>query len=289
MPKPGKGENREKFLNRCMGYSDMQKYEQKQRYAICNSLWRDKSKKREFISVNIKPILLYPKYVEPQLLDYKCPNCNSDNRTSIANIVYDASKTPESYGFLCGWCGKDWFTSSKLILNNIIEDQINNLYNFTKKTGKEFGSLIFQTNRGILLDMIQMGEERSIDLKFTRKLEADEKLLGSFHCHPTTDTPSFWDIGTFLNSSWEKISCVAGANSTITVMVKTGATKKLDSMDIAGWREECVKRGYNLAKLSEKYNFETYSGKATELKSLVGKSNSIITLESLVRKNAHNQ
>jgi len=139
------------------------------------------------------------------------------------------------------------------------------------------------------LDMIQMGEERSIDLKFTRKLEADEKLLGSFHCHPTTEEPSFWDIGTFLNSGWEKISCVAGANSTITVMVKTSATKKLDSMDITGWREECVKRGHNLTKLSEKYNFETYSGKATELKSLVGKSDSIITLESLVRKNAHSQ
>lgn len=42
MPKPKKGESKNDFISRCMGYDDMQKYEQKQRAAICYSYWRKK-------------------------------------------------------------------------------------------------------------------------------------------------------------------------------------------------------------------------------------------------------
>lgn len=39
MPKPKKGESKDEFISRCMGYDDMQKYDQKQRAAICYSYW----------------------------------------------------------------------------------------------------------------------------------------------------------------------------------------------------------------------------------------------------------
>jgi hypothetical protein len=37
MPTRKKGERKKDFVNRCMGYGDMQKYDKSQRYAICNS------------------------------------------------------------------------------------------------------------------------------------------------------------------------------------------------------------------------------------------------------------
>ena len=43
MPKPQKGEEKKDFISRCMGYDDMQKYDQKQRAAICYSYWENKS------------------------------------------------------------------------------------------------------------------------------------------------------------------------------------------------------------------------------------------------------
>lgn len=39
VPKPNTGETKKEFLSRCMGDATMQEYEQKQRYAICNSQW----------------------------------------------------------------------------------------------------------------------------------------------------------------------------------------------------------------------------------------------------------
>lgn len=42
MPKPKKGESKKEFISRCMGYDDMQKYDQDQRLAICYSYWEEK-------------------------------------------------------------------------------------------------------------------------------------------------------------------------------------------------------------------------------------------------------
>ena len=41
MPKPTEGESEKDFIGRCMAYPDMQKYDQKQRSAICYSIWRE--------------------------------------------------------------------------------------------------------------------------------------------------------------------------------------------------------------------------------------------------------
>jgi len=39
MPTPEKGETREKFVDRCMAYPDMQKYQPSQRVAICHQMY----------------------------------------------------------------------------------------------------------------------------------------------------------------------------------------------------------------------------------------------------------
>lgn len=46
MPKPRKNEDRENFLDRCMGDEEANADypDNKQRYAVCNSIWRDKDK-----------------------------------------------------------------------------------------------------------------------------------------------------------------------------------------------------------------------------------------------------
>lgn len=43
MPKPNKNESKKEFIARCMAYDDMQKYDNKQRAAICYSYWENKS------------------------------------------------------------------------------------------------------------------------------------------------------------------------------------------------------------------------------------------------------
>ena len=43
MPTPTENETKEEFMERCMSYPDMQKYESDQRAAICNSKWENKA------------------------------------------------------------------------------------------------------------------------------------------------------------------------------------------------------------------------------------------------------
>ena len=235
------------------------------------------------MNINI-PYLFYPKLanIEPQNQDKNCPECESNNRTLISGVVYAEDRSPVEFNLACGWCGKDWFVASSMILNNIIEDQMCRLWDFTHSTGKEFGALVLSTNRGMVLDMVQMGEDRSINLKTTRKLEEDEKLLGTFHVHPITDKPSYWDIATFLKDDWEKISCVAGVEKTITVMTKLKDTVALKEDDLVGWKEECVKKGKSLKNLSEKYKFAVYRGQPNQLKDINSNDSTELTLESLV-------
>lgn len=129
-----------------------------------------------------EPALLYPTVygVRPRRKDYICPRCRSTNRTRLKSVLlYEDQKT---YGFTCHWCKNEWRRSSKLILNELLEEQIERISKFTKKTGKEFGALIFRTNRGIELEMVQIGEDRSVALSTTRKLQKDEEILGTWHC-----------------------------------------------------------------------------------------------------------
>lgn len=41
MPLPKKGESKDDFLQRCMGDPEMDTYPQDQRYAVCNSYWKE--------------------------------------------------------------------------------------------------------------------------------------------------------------------------------------------------------------------------------------------------------
>lgn len=44
MPTPQKDETKKEFMKRCMGYPDLQDKKTDQRYAICQSLWKNKKK-----------------------------------------------------------------------------------------------------------------------------------------------------------------------------------------------------------------------------------------------------
>ena len=51
MPQPKEGESKQDFISRCMAYSDMQKYETKQRAAICYSKFKNKGKSEQEIII----------------------------------------------------------------------------------------------------------------------------------------------------------------------------------------------------------------------------------------------
>jgi len=166
----------------------------------------------EILSPVTTPGLLYPALygVKPRGKDYRCPKCQSTNRTKVTGITYipkepfqraldewrkwvfqqgvvgyhkdPSTQEIEGWHFQCGWCGTEWEASAKLILNEILEEQIKRVANFTKETGKEFGALIVRTEDGLRLDMIDIGEDRSVELVPTHELQEDEELLGTWHC-----------------------------------------------------------------------------------------------------------
>lgn len=41
MPLPKKGERKDDYLERCMADPEMDKYDREQRYAVCNSYWKE--------------------------------------------------------------------------------------------------------------------------------------------------------------------------------------------------------------------------------------------------------
>ncbi len=53
MPKPKSGESKDEFISRCMGYDDMQKYDQDQRAAICYSYWEEKNESTNISDIDI--------------------------------------------------------------------------------------------------------------------------------------------------------------------------------------------------------------------------------------------
>lgn len=48
MPQPKKGESKDDYLERCMADPKMQDYDQQQRYAVCNSYWKEEKLKGIF-------------------------------------------------------------------------------------------------------------------------------------------------------------------------------------------------------------------------------------------------
>ena len=230
-----------------------------------------------------QPGLMYPvlpKVKKPRKKDYICPKCGSTNRSRL----FAVSDGPDGklFMFKCDWDDRRWFVSAKLIVNEILQDQIKRFSDMTKKTGKEVGGLLVRNKDGVMvMDMEQMGEDRQVSLEPTRKLQEGEEILGSWHSHPVTDEPSYWDIATFLRDDWEKISCVSGAEGTLTVMVKTDDTVKLPG-EVSKWAEENREKQTPLEELGEKYKFLIYRGPPNKLK-LISGNKPTTTLEQLVK------
>ena len=55
MPLPNKNETKDDYLQRCMADSEMDKYDPEQRYAVCNSYWKE-DKLRKIFSKEAKTI-----------------------------------------------------------------------------------------------------------------------------------------------------------------------------------------------------------------------------------------
>jgi hypothetical protein len=55
MPTPNKNETKDDYLQRCMVDSEMQKYDPEQRYAVCNSYWKEE-KLRNIFSKEAKTV-----------------------------------------------------------------------------------------------------------------------------------------------------------------------------------------------------------------------------------------
>lgn len=225
---------------------------------------------------------IFPKIRRPRKKDYICPRCYSTNRSRLITIA--DGPYGRIFSFKCDWDNQSWFTSSKLIVNEVFQDQIQRFSEMTQKSGKEVGGLLMRTKDGIVvMDMEQMGEERMVQMSPTRKLQKGEEILGTWHAHPITDTPSFWDIGTFLHDDWERISCVSGAEGTLTVMVKTDATEGLsEEVEVGKWAEEHRGAETPLEELGKKHGFLVYKGPPDKLKLVSGKEGST-TLEKLVK------
>jgi proteasome lid subunit RPN8/RPN11 len=190
-------------------------------------------------------------------------------------------KSEMVFGFMCDYCQKRWYVSSKLVLNDVLEEQIQKIHKFTTETEKEFGALLVKTPEGIRLDMIDIGSENDVALQRTKEYRQDEKVIGSAHCHPRSDEFSDWDIGTFLRDDWEKISIVIGAEHTINVMVKTSETLKVE--DVKAFIEYV--KDLSLEEKAEKFNFLLFKGKVNNLKLISGVSASpMASLEKLLKQ-----
>ncbi len=228
--------------------------------------------------------LLYPALglgggLRPQKKFYQCPRCAANNNSRLQ--VQIVRKSEMVFGFMCDYCHKRWYISSKMILNEVLEEELQKIYKFTKVTDKEFGALLVKTPEGIRMDMLDIGEDMSVTFKKTKEYRKDEKVIGSVHSHPISSEPSDWDVGTFLRDSWEMISIVVGAEGTINVMVKTQDTLSLSEADLQKWIEQ--NKEVSLIDKANAHRFLLFKGKVNNLKLLAGLSSQPITsLERLL-------
>jgi len=228
------------------------------------------------------PSMIYPQLgsVRPRGKHYTCTKCLGNIRSRIQVEIY--RKTEIVYGFACDDCNKRWYVSTKLILNEVLEEHFQKIHNFTMKTEKEFGALLVKTPEGIRMDMIEVGENTSVDIKKGCKYRKNEKIIGSVHAHPYSDEFSCYDIATFLRDDWEKISVVVGSKGTICVMVKTESTISIKHEEITAWIDK--NRGISLIEKAEKNKFLLFIGKVNNLRLVAGASNFAVTsLESLLK------
>jgi proteasome lid subunit RPN8/RPN11 len=200
--------------------------------------------------------------LKPTMRFYQCPRCNGNLRTQLKAQIQKPKELV--FCFQCHDCSKAWYISSKLVLNSIFEDQLQKMAEYTKATGKEFGGLIIKTSTGIRIEMVQVGEDMSVSFGQSHELEEGESLVGTVHNHPYTDIPSDWDIGTFLQTDWEAVGIVNGANGTINVMVKRKDT--VVPLDLEQWIKDSESLTFK-AK-GNLYNFVIYRGRINNLQQL---------------------
>ena len=237
----------------------------------------------EILSPVFSPSMLYPALatgkIKPRVKHYTCPRCGGNLRSRVqAQII---RKSEVVFGFICNDCYKRWYISSRLIINEVLEEQLQKIHKFTDTTKKEFGALLVKTPEGIRMDMMDIGEDMSVTFKKTKEYREDEKIIGSVHAHPVSDEFSDWDIATFLRDDWERISIVVGAEGTINVMVKTENTLKIEGEQLNQWVED--NKDSNLIKKAEINQFLFFKGKVNNLKLFSGVSNQPITsLEKLL-------
>jgi AraC-like DNA-binding protein len=182
---------------------------------------------------------------------------------------------------MCDDCKARWYFSSRLMLNDVLEEQCQKMRKFTETTGKEFGALLVKTPEGIRLDMIDVGQDTSVTFKKTKEYRTDEQVIGSIHVHPYTNFFSSYDISSFLHDSWEKISMLVGADGSLNVMVKTKNT--IQVTDIQKWIEE--NKDLPPVEVANKFQFILFKGKVNNLKLLAGVSNmSVTSLETLFKQ-----
>ncbi len=238
----------------------------------------------EILSPVMKPSLLYPALgigggLKPTKKHYICPRCSGDSYSRLQ--VQIVRKSEMVFGFKCDFCSARWYFSSKLLLNEVLEEHIQKIHKFCDVTKKEFGAFLVKTPEGIRMDMLEIGEDLSVTFKKTKEYRENEKIVGSVHAHPVSDSFSDFDISTFLSDSWEKISIVAGAEGTINVVVKTPNTIKISGEEVGEWVEQ--NKSLTLIQKAEKFQFLLFKGKVNNLKLLAGVSNLPVTsLEKLL-------
>jgi proteasome lid subunit RPN8/RPN11 len=224
-----------------------------------------------------EPSMLYPQLgnLKPSRKFYSCPKCMGNANTLLKIQI---QKTEEMvFGFQCYNCGKSWYISSKLILNQIFEEELCRMARYTKSTGKEFGGLIVKTSKGIRIDMVEVGEELSVSFRQTHELNEGDVVVGTIHNHPISDIPSDWDIGTFLSSDWEKVSVVNGASGIVNVLVKTDKTVLIG--DIMQFAQN--ESGLSLREKGDKYSFMVFRGKSNNLQLINNVNRNIMPITSI--------
>ena len=154
-----------------------------------------------------------------------------------------------------------------LDLGGTLEDQIERFGKFTSETGKEFGALLMRRAGQLVLDFVQVGEDKEIDIKPTRPLAADEEILGSYHQHPHTNDFSVWDMLSFLHTGWEQCMILHGADDTIVVAIKTPQTKPITE-DPEQLREQYD--AWSNTDFSKQYGFILYRGSLDNLEEAIG-------------------
>ena len=219
------------------------------------------------------PGLIYPVLGIPRKRK-KCKHCYGSNIRVTRTKYYEKYIAEDLVCEACGWQGSDIEEIPQRVeLSEKLIKQISGLYKKTENKDIEYGALILRKDEKIYLGFEQQGKAHEIVLKEPDKLDKGEELLGTVHTHPLTDTPSPWDIATFLVNGFEKSSIIVGSSGNINLIIKNKDTKKLETDNLRKWANS--NSNISSYELAEKYKFLYYEGPYNGLVLKVGKSDII--------------